>query len=79
MKRLNAIKGKGFLWKLTENYLNATMVLVLIALVMHSMIYRDMFFMALTAAWVVIIPFLGTFIDMKSNEKRLKDKRVGFD
>lgn len=62
-------KKNSFLWKLTENYLNAIMVLVLVVLVMQSMIYGDENSLFLAVVWVMVIPFLGTFIDMKSNEK----------
>ena len=62
------MKKKTFLWKLTENYLNAIMVIVLVFLVINSIIYKDEFFIDLTILWILLIPFLGTFIDMKSNK-----------
>ena len=64
------IKKHSFLWKLTENYLNAIMVLVLVILVMQGMFYEDNLSLFLAVLWVLIIPFLGTFIDLKSNAKR---------
>ena len=57
---------KKFFWKLTENYLNAVMVLVLIVLVIHTIVYRERISAVLTVIWVLLIPFFGTFIDMKS-------------
>jgi hypothetical protein len=62
--------GKNrFLWKLTENYLNAIMVLVLSFLIVRSIVYNDSISLLLAIIWVIIIPFMGTFIDMKSNSK----------
>jgi hypothetical protein len=61
---------KGFFWKLTENYLNAIMVLVLVALIMESVMSGDVKFVFLAIVWVVLVPFLGTFIDLKSNKSR---------
>ena len=62
------MKKNKFLWKLTENYLNAIMVLVLSFLVVRSLVYGDTNSMILAMAWVLAIPFIGTFIDMKSNK-----------
>ena len=59
----------NFLWKLTENYLNAIMVLVLMILVISSIIYKEPLYFFLAIAWVLVIPFLGTFIDMRSNKR----------
>lgn len=61
------ILSKDFFWKLTENYLNAVMVLVLVTLIMESVLTQDMKFVILAILWVVFVPFLGTFIDLKSN------------
>lgn len=61
-------KKSKFMLKLTENYLNAVMVLVLTVLVLHSIVYRDAFTTVLAVLWVLIIPFLGTFVDMRSNK-----------
>lgn len=58
---------KKFLLKLTENYLNAVMVLVLVVLAIHAIVYRDAVSAVLAVVWVLSIPFLGTFIDMRSN------------
>ena len=66
----NKIMTKGFFWKLTENYLNAIMVLVLITLILESFTSGDMKFVILAIIWVVLVPFLGTFIDLKSNKSR---------
>jgi hypothetical protein len=66
----NKIMTKGFFWKLTENYLNAIMVLVLITLMLESVTSGDTKFVLLAIAWVVFVPFLGTFIDLKSNKSR---------
>ncbi len=63
------MKKTSFLWKLTENYLNAIMVLVLMVLVISSMIYEDSLYFYLAIVWVLVIPFIGTFIDMKSNSR----------
>lgn len=57
-----------FFWKLTENYLNAIMVLVLSFLVVRAIVYSDTTSLILAMLWVLTIPFLGTFIDMKSNK-----------
>lgn len=57
-----------FLWKLTENYLNAIMVLVLSFLIVRAIVYEDITSIILAVFWVLTIPFLGTFIDMKSNK-----------
>ena len=62
------IMSKGFFWKLTENYLNALMVLVLVTLILESLITQDMKFVFLAILWVVFVPFIGTFIDLKSNK-----------
>jgi len=51
---------------MTENYLNAVMVLVLVVLVIHAIVYRDGTSAVVAVIWVLLIPFLGTFIDMKS-------------
>jgi hypothetical protein len=64
------IMTKSFFWKLTENYLNAIMVLVLVTLILESVISGDMKFVFLAIAWVIFVPFLGTFIDLKSNKSR---------
>ena len=57
-----------FFWKLTENYLNAIMVLVLSFLLVRAIVYEDTTSLVLAMFWVLAIPFLGTFIDMKSNK-----------
>lgn len=57
-----------FFWKLTENYLNAIMVLVLSFLLVRAVVYGDTASLVLAMLWVLAIPFLGTFIDMKSNK-----------
>ena len=67
----NKIMSKSFFWKLTENYLNAVMVLVLVTLILESMITQDTKFVLLAIMWVVFVPFLGTFIDLKSNKSSL--------
>jgi hypothetical protein len=59
----------SFLWKLTENYLYAIMVLVLSFLIVRAIVYGDTTSMILAIFWVLAIPFLGTFIDMKSNRR----------
>lgn len=63
-----------FKWKLTENYFNSIMVLVLSVLVVHSIIYRDMISIILTVLWAIVTPFAGTFIDMQSHKKPKKRK-----
>ncbi|MBN2203370.1 MAG: hypothetical protein JW700_04265 [Candidatus Aenigmarchaeota archaeon] len=60
------MKNKKFMIKLTENYLNAIMVLVLAVLVYHSITYRDAFTTILAVIWIIAIPFLGTFVDMRT-------------
>ena len=63
------MKNKSFLWKLTENYLNAIMVLVLSVLVVYSIVYKDTLSFYLAIIWLLAIPFIGTFFDMKSNSR----------
>ena len=51
-----------------DNYLNAIMVLVLSFLIVRAIVYEDITSIILAVFWVLTIPFLGTFIDMKSNK-----------
>jgi len=59
-----------FLWKLTENYLNAIMVVVTVVLAINAVVYGDGFSLILIIIWILSVPFIGTFIDMKSNQRK---------
>jgi hypothetical protein len=62
------MKKEKFLWKLTENYLNAIMVIVSVILIVNAVVYGDELSVDLAVIWILLIPFLGTFIDMRSNK-----------
>jgi hypothetical protein len=64
------MKRTSFLWKLTENYFNSIMVLVLSILVVNFMVNKDSLSLYLAIIWALVTPFLGTFIDMKSNNRK---------
>jgi hypothetical protein len=68
------MRRTSFLWKLTENYFNSIMVLVLSILVVYSIVYKDTLSFYLAILWILACPFFGTFIDMKSNGRPKKRK-----
>jgi len=60
----------NFLWKLTENYFNAVMVLIFSLLIIYAFVYNSMVHLFLAGLWGLVCPFLATFIDKKSNERK---------
>ena len=59
----------NFKWKLTENYFNATIVLLFSLLIIYGFVYNSMLHIFLAGIWGLICPLIATFIDKKSHEK----------
>jgi fatty acid desaturase len=58
----------NFKWKLTENYFNATMVLIFTLLIIYAYVYNSFLHLVLAGLWGVVCPFIATFFDKKSHE-----------
>lgn len=60
----------NFKWKLTENYFNAIIVFIFSLLIIYAFVYNSMPHMIIAGLWGLICPFIATFIDRKSHERR---------
>jgi uncharacterized membrane protein len=60
----------NFMWKLTENYFNAIIVLIFSLLIIYAFVYNSTTHLILAGIFGLVCPFIATFIDKKSNEGR---------
>ena len=60
----------NFMWKLTENYFNAAIVLIFSLLIIYAFVYESTIHLILAGIFGLVCPLIATFIDKKSNEGR---------
>jgi len=60
----------NFMWKLTENYFNAIIVLIFSLLIIYAFVYNSTIHLILAGIFGLVCPLIATFIDKKSNEGR---------
>jgi len=63
-------KKFNFMWKLTENYFNAAIVLIFSLLIIYAFVYESTIHLILAGIFGLVCPLIATFIDKKSNEGR---------